>query len=88
MLLKKQDAELFYGLYFKVLKSYFNSLKKTSSEIRDFDSLSLEDLMNVRNKLFDDINYLNYYSSKNPDAISAEEMDIVKKWKFFIKKLS
>ena len=86
MLLKKQDAELFYSLYFKVLKSYFNSLKSTSSENRDFEDLALDDLLVFRDKLFVDINYLNIYCSGNPDNVTLEELEIVKKWKFFVKK--
>jgi len=86
MLLNKQDAELFYSLYFKVLKSYFNSLQNSSTQRRDFNSLPPDEILSVRDKLFDNVAYLNTYCSENKEGLSDEELEIIKQWKFFVKK--
>jgi len=86
MLLKRQEAESFYELYFKVLKSYFRYSKSGSNEIREFSDLSLEEITSLRDKLFDNINYLNIYCDSNPDNCNSEELEIIKGWKYFVKK--
>lgn len=85
MLLKRQDAEIFYDLYFKVIKNFFYSSDYKGGK-QEFENLSLEEISLLRDKLFSNISFLNKYCSLNPDGLGDEELDIIKKWKFFVKK--
>ncbi len=86
MLLEKQDAELFYDLYFKVLKWYFKLSQIHSSGRDHFNELSLNGIISLRDKLFNNVDHLNLYCSENPDKLSLTELDIIRKWKYFIRK--
>lgn len=83
MLLKKEDADLFYNLYFDVLRNYY---KQTFNNVKQFDQLTIDEITQVRNSLFDNIHFLNSYCESKTEELPIEYINIIKQWKFFVKK--
>jgi len=82
MILKKEDAQLFYNLYFTVLRNYHESKNRSKS----FDDLTIDEISQIRNSLFDNVNYLNTFCELFKNKLPDEHLEIIKKWKFFVKK--
>lgn len=81
-----QDADLFYkltgGLQFYVNQQ--NRILPNIDSLEHYNKLSHEDTIQVRDALWNNPEMINAYVKENPDGLSDEELDIVRKWKQFI----
>lgn len=86
MKVAREDAELFFKLMWN-LQFYVNQQRQIRSEIKsveDYASLPMADKMEVRDALWEDPDVIDAYVEKNPDGLSVEELDIVRRWKRFV----
>jgi len=85
--LSKNDYQLFYKLMWSL---QFFAKEKTDmfpeiDNLEDYTELSMEEKLDVRNYLFDNLNLIDEYIGVNPQNFSTDELDIVKSWKKAIK---
>ncbi len=83
MLIPKQDAKLFFKLQ-KTLLIYGASKMKKNSEPFDanaFKDSSLEEWVEARNHVMENVTLIQQYVSENPDNLSVEELALVQDWK-------
>jgi len=84
--LSPADADLFYRLMWR-LQFYVNQQHQV---IRDVGSiagyavLSTAEKMPVRDVLWENPRLIGAYAAKNPDGLSTEELEIVRRWKRFV----
>jgi len=84
--LSPADADLFYRLMWR-LQFYVNQQHQV---IRDVGSiagyavLSTAEKMPVRDVLWENPRLIGAYAANNPDGLSTEELEIVRRWKRFV----
>ncbi len=87
MTLPPTDGKLFFELMWK-LQYYVNQqrgLHKDISSLEEYASLPAEKKLKARDELWKDTKLIEAYVRENPDAIPAAELQIILKWKDFIK---
>jgi hypothetical protein len=86
MKLSTEDARLFFNLMWK-LQFYVNRRQGILDGVESAEAyaeLSTEDRIAVRNALWENPGLIDAYVAENPDALPADELEIVQKWKRFI----
>lgn len=92
MLLKPQDAELFFKLH-RSLMWFVNERQQIVPNVgspKQFSALSPEVRVHVREALLEQLNLIETYVADNPHHLTDEELDIVYSWrdhvvgKFFV----
>ena len=87
MNLSPEDAKLYFKLMWSLL--YFinrqRGILKDISTPEQFASLPSEKKLKVRNALWDNPKLIDAYLQENPEGLSNAELEIVRKWKGFIK---
>ncbi len=87
MTLPPADGKLFFELMWK-LQYYVNQqrvIHKNISSLEEYASLPTEKKLKARDELWKDVNLIEAYVRKNPDTLSVDELQIIHKWKNFIK---
>lgn len=87
MILPPVDGKLFFELMWK-LQYYVNQqrgLHKDISSLEEYASLTAEKKLKARDELWKDTKLIEAYVRKNPDALPTAELQIIHKWKDFIK---
>ncbi len=86
MKLSTADADLFFGLMWS-LQFYVNRQCQVLSNIDSVEAYAtrpMEDLIAVRNALWETPELIESYVSENPDGLPVEELEIIRKWKRFV----
>lgn len=86
MKLSQRDVDLFYKLMWS-LQFYVNQQCRILSDIKsveEYAALSISEKVDVRNALWKNPKLIDAYVEKNPDGLSDEGLDIVRKWKRFV----
>ena len=87
MNLSQEDASLFFNLMWG-LQRYVNRQRHILKDIPsslDYAKLATEKKLKVRDALWKSPELIDAYLEENPESLSPEELDIVRKWKGFIK---
>jgi len=87
MTLPPNDGKLFFELMWK-LQYYVNDKRgfhKNISSMEEYANLPTKKKMKVRDELWKTPELIDSYTQENPNALPAEELEIVQKWKSFIK---
>lgn len=87
MTLSPEDGKLFFELMWK-LQYYVNQKKGVHKNITSRDeyaALPTEQKLKARDTLWAHPELIEAYAQENPDALPPEEVEIVQKWKGFIK---
>ncbi len=87
MKLSEKDAKLFFGLMWG-LQYFVNQQHKIHPNIKSlkgYAQCSTEDKLEVRTALYSDINIIDSFIQENPQKLSIESLDIISKWKHFVK---
>jgi hypothetical protein len=87
MKLSKQDADLYFELMWS-LQFFVNrklGLLPDVPTVSDYQKLSQEEKMEVREALYEKPELIDEYVKENPDQFSAEKLEIVSKWKNFVR---
>ncbi len=86
MKLLVEEASLFFKLMWG-LQSFVNQQYQILPGIKsakEYADLPVTEKMKVRDKLWKNPNLIDAYVEKNPNSLSAQELDIVSKWKRFV----
>ena len=86
MKLSQEEADLFFKLMWG-LQFYVNQQRQILPDIKSVDeytALSTPDKGEVRDTLWESPDLIDAYVAENPDGRSAEELEIVRKWKGFV----
>jgi hypothetical protein len=82
MTLSSEDGRLFFALMWKL--QYFVNRKrgfhKNIASLEDYAMLPTEMKLKARDELWKDSSLVEAYAQENPDALSPEELEIVRKW--------
>lgn len=87
MTLSSTDGKLFFELMWK-LQHYVNrkrGLHKNISSVEDYARLPADKKLKVRDEIWKSPELIEDYVHENPDSIAANELEIVRKWKNFVK---
>ena len=87
MTLPPEDGKLFFELMWK-LQYYVNQKKgfhKNITSRDEYAALPTEKKLKARDALWAHPELIETYVQENPDALPSEELEIVQKWKGFIK---
>jgi len=87
MNLPSEDIELFYKLM-ESLQYYVNRQRGILKEIitlKEYANLPFEKKLKVRNALWDNPRLIDAYLQENPEGFLSAELEIVRKWKSFVK---
>lgn len=87
MTLLPEDGKLFFELMWK-LQYYINQKNGFHKNITSFDeyaSLSTEKKLKARDALWEHPEFIDAYVQENPDALPPENLEIIQKWKGFVK---
>ena len=87
MIISKQDADLYFELMWS-LQFFVNrklGLLSDLPTVSSFRNLPQEEKMKVREALFGNSELIDDYVRENPDRFSTENLEIVSKWKNFVK---
>lgn len=87
MTLSPNDGKLFYELMWK-LQYYVNQKRgfhKNISSLEVYANLPSKTKMKARDELWKTPELIESYAQENPDALPAEELAIIRKWKSFVK---
>ena len=87
MTLLPEDGKLFFELMWK-LQYYVNQKNGFHKNITSFDeyaNLSTKRKLKARDALWKHPELIEAYVQENPDALPPEELEIVRKWKSFVK---
>ncbi|MBI5842229.1 MAG: hypothetical protein HZB19_19250 [Chloroflexi bacterium] len=87
MTLPPDDGRLFFELMWK-LQYYVNQKRgfhKTISSLEEYANLPTERKLKARDELWKNTELIEAYVQENPDALPAEELAIIQKWRGFIK---
>ncbi len=86
MKLLKEESELFYKLMNSFLL-FVNQKFKINSNVKtleDIEKLIPMGKVQIRDAVYENKDIFDQYISANPHKLSNEELEIVKKWKFFV----
>ena len=86
MKLSQEDTNLFYKLMWG-MQFYLNQQLQVRPNIhsaQEYASLPMSDKAAVRDALWKNPKLIDAYLDLNPDHLSAEEQEIIRKWKQFI----
>lgn len=86
MKLSKQDADLFFELTW-ALQVFVNQRLHVLPEVKtldDYIDLSMEEKMQVREALYENIELIDAFVEENPRQFSQDKLEIVSKWKQFL----
>lgn len=85
--LPENEANLFYKLFPALLVSVNakHSILPHVSTPEEFNSLPVQDRIQVRDQLYEDIAIIDAFVQENTFEFSSEELDIVASWKYFLK---
>jgi len=81
--LSTEDIELFYKLHGQLL-FFVNERKKIFNKvlsIKDLAKLGPENIIKIRDSILKEPNLITSFVSENPNLLSKEELEIVRKWK-------
>lgn len=87
MTLAPNDGKLFFELMWK-LQYYVNQkhgFHKNISSMEEYANLPTKQKMKARDELWKTPEIIESYAQENPDALPDEELEIIRKWKGFIK---
>jgi len=87
MKLSKEEVELFYKLYHSLLlyvNEKFDIVKGINSP-RDFKRCPIEEINNIRDRLYEHPALINSFVIENPLNLSSDELKIISNWKNFVK---
>jgi len=87
MTLSPNDGKLFFELMWK-LQYYVNQkrgIHKNISSMEEYADLPTKKKMTARDELWKTPEIIESYAQENPDALPAEELEIIRKWKGLIK---
>lgn len=87
MILLPEDGKLFYELMWK-LQYYVNQKNGFHKNISSFDeyaNLPTEKKLKARDAVWEHPDLIDIYVRENPDMLSLAELEIVRKWKGFVK---
>lgn len=87
MTLSPNDGKLFFELMWK-LQYYVNQKRgfhKNISSLEEYANLPTKTKMTARDELWKTPELIESYAQENPDALPTEELEIIRKWKGFIK---
>jgi hypothetical protein len=87
MKLSKEDADLYFELMWS-LQFFVNQklgLLPDVPTVLDYRKLSQEEKMKVREALYEKPGLIDEYVKENPDQFPAEKLEIVSKWKNFVR---
>lgn len=83
--LPEDEARLFYKLYPALLVSV-NAKHKIQPQVStpdEFLALPVQDRVQVRNRLYEDIGIIDAFVQENPFGFPSQDLDIVASWKHF-----
>ena len=86
MKLSEQDAGLFFELM-GALQVFVNQRLQVLPDVKtldDYIDLSMEEKMQVREALYENIELIDAFVEENPRQFSQDKLDIVSKWKQFV----
>jgi hypothetical protein len=86
MNLSQEDADLFFRLM-GGLQFYVNQQRQILPNVKsaqEYAALPTSEKIKVRDVLWENPDLIDAYVEKNPDSLSFEELDIVRKWKRFV----
>ena len=86
MKLSQEDADLFFKLMWG-LQFYVNQQRHILPEIKSVEAyaaLSMSDKIEVRDALWEHPDLIDAYLAQNPDGLSVQEVELVRKWKRFV----
>ena len=87
MTLLPEDGKLFFELMWK-LQYYVNQkngFHKNITSFVEYANLPTEKKLKARNALWEHPELIEAYVQENPDALPSEELEIIRKWKSFVK---
>ena len=87
MILLPEDGKLFYELMWK-LQYYVNQKNGFHKNISSFDeyaNLPTEKKLKARDAVWEHPDLIDIYVRENPDMLSLAELEIVRKWKGYVK---
>lgn len=87
MTLELADGKLFFDLMWR-LQYYINQKRgfhKSISSAEEYANLPTELKLNARTALWESTELIETYMQDNPDALPPEQLEIIRKWKGFIK---
>jgi hypothetical protein len=87
MKLSEKDAKLFFDLMWG-LQYFVNQKNKIHSNVKslkEYVGCSTEEKLEVRTALYSDIKIIDSYIQENPQKLSMESIDIISKWKHFVR---
>ncbi len=87
MTLALSDGKLYFELMWK-LQYYVNQkrgLHKNISSVEEYAKLPSEEKRKERDELWNDPKLIESYVQENPDALPSAELEIIRKWKGFVK---
>ena len=87
MKLSEKDARLFFDLMWG-LQYFVNQKHKIHPNIKSlkgYAECSTEEKLEVRTALYSDIKIIDSFIQENPQKLSIESLDIISKWKHFVK---
>lgn len=88
MILEKNEADLFFSIYWNLLL-YCNNIKKIKKNINSINeiiSLKEKDWFEIRNVIFSDVQIIYNFIKENSNIYNKEEIEILENWAlFFIK---
>lgn len=87
MLLERSEAQLFFKLHRALMFFVNEQLHVLPNEIRspnDFGNQPLAAQQQVRKALLDEVDLIGSFADQNPQAFSAEELEIVLSWKHLV----
>jgi len=87
MKLPKRDLRLYYRLHQALLFRVHQWMKKAdaASTVGEFMCLPLDDKVEARNALCDNLEFIDRFVEENPFGFSAEELEIVGGWKNLVR---
>jgi len=84
--LSRAEADLFFKLMWN-LQVYVNQQRQVLPQVKsveDYARLSLSEKVQVRDALWENPGLIDTYVKDNPDRLSTDELDIVRKWRRFV----
>lgn len=87
MILAPSDGKLFFELMWK-LQYYINrkqGIHKNISSLKEYADLPTKEKMEARDELWKTPELMETYVQENPDSLPAEELEIIRKWRGFVK---